>query len=251
MSEKKKDIAAQNKREDEMLNRTLLWICGAAVLLLFLLFINRYGFHYRVSEISLAVVIVRYLIPAVTVAALCGCAAGIALFKKAPTKWRGVLAIFCGGLAACGGAAFLFQGTGVEFMCAVVPAMAILALVYYLFQREFFLIALVSGIGIADLWIIRRAAGSHPAILYGSLVASLALIAALAFFAHKLQAASGKWQDRQLLSKNAAYTMLYVTCALMAVLLLAAVVVGYAYYLLFPAVGWLIIMAVYFTVKLM
>ena len=130
---------------------------------------------------------------------------------------------------------------------------AVLALVYYLLQREFFLIALAGGIGLAALWVIRRADGGNTAIVYAALVGALVLLIALALFCRKLQSAGGLWKEKRILSKNAAYPMVYASCGIMAVLLLAAAIAGssVAYYLLFPCVGWLIVMAVYFTVKLM
>lgn len=258
MSEKKKDLTAQSRREDEVLNRTLLWIGGAAILILFLLFVNRYFIHYRVSEISLAAALNNYILPAVAVIALVGCIAGILLAKKAAQankgmKWFVALALLCGGLVLCAFAAWKLHEAGVQFMCAAIPAVAVLALVYYLFQREFFLIAVAGGISIAALWTIRRAGTGHAAVMYGALVVALALLIALALISRKLQAAGGLWNEKRILSKNAAYLMIYATCAVMAVLLLAAAVAGssVAYYLMFPAVGWLIVMAVYFTVKLM
>lgn len=255
MSEKKKDLAAQSRREDEMLNRTLLWIGGAAILILFLLLVNRYYIHYRVSEIYLAVALNSYILPAIAVCGLVVCVASLLLARKggARAKWLTALALLCGGLALCAAVSRYFHETGVRFMCAAIPAAAVLALVYYLFQREFFLIALSSAGAIAALWIIRRAGTGHTALRYGILAAALVLLAALAFAVRKLQAAGGMWKQKRVLSKNTAYGMLYLTCAVLAVLLIAAVVAGpsAAYYLLFPAVAWLVIMTVYFTVKLM
>lgn len=258
MSEKKKEFAARSRREDEVLNRTLLWIGGAAVLLLFLLFINRYFLHYRASELSLVLALNRYILPGITILGLVGVAVGGLLVKRAlsagrSAKWFAVLALFCAGLALCSLAARLFHAAGVQFMCAAIPAIAVLALVYYLFQREFFLIALAAGVGIAALWVIRRAGTAHIMFLYGALMGALAVLLALALICRRLQAAQGLWKGKRLLAKHAAYPMIYATCVVMAVLLLIAAVVGsgIAYYLMFPAVGWLIIMAVYFTVKLM
>lgn len=47
--------------------------------------------------------------------------------------------------------------------------------------------------------------------------------------------------------------MVYLTCAVVAVAVVAALVLGTsaAYYLIFALVAWLFIMAVYYTVKLM
>lgn len=258
MSEKKKDLAAQSRREDEVLNRALLWIGGAAILILFLLFVDRFFIHYRVSEIALAAALNDYILPAVAVIALAGCIIGILFARKAAQTGKGVkgyaaLALLCGGLALCSAAAWRLHEAGIQFMCAAIPAAAVLALVYYLFQREFFLIAAASAVSIAALWTIRRAGTGHVTAVYGALVATLVFLIALALISRKLQAADGLWKGKRILSKNAAYPMIYVTCAVMAVLLLAASVAGTgaAYYLMFPAAGWLIVMAVYFTVKLM
>lgn len=258
MSDKKKDLSAQSRREDEVLNRALLWIGGAAVMILLLLLTNRYYIRYRTSEVAIAAALARVILPAVSVVGLAACVVGILLargrFKKGQSmKWPVTLAVFCGTLAVTAGVVWRFQGTGVQVMCAVIPSAAVLALVYYLFQREFFAIAVLTGTGIAGLWLIRRAGGAHTVILYGYLVLAAVLLVAAVLLTHKLQAAGGLWNGKRILAKNAAYTMIYVTCAVVAVLLLAALVAGTgaAYYLMFPAVGWLVVMAVYFTVKLM
>ena len=258
MSDKKKDLSAQSRREDEVLNRALLWIGGAAVMILLLLLTNRYYVRYRVSEVEIAAALARFVLPAVTVAGLAACAAGILLAlsarkKQQSMKWPVALAAFCGTLAVTAGVVWRFHGTGVQVMCAVIPSVAVLALVYYLFQREFFAIAVLTGVGIAGLWLIRRAGGVHTALLFVYLAAAAVLLVAAVLLARRLQAAGGLWNGKRILSKNAAYSMIYVTCTVVALLLVAALIAGagVAYYLMFPAVGWLVIMAVYFTVKLM
>lgn len=258
MSDKKKDLAAQSRREDEVLNRTLLWMGGAAILVLLLLLVNRYYVNYRTNEIDLMVLLQDTLLPIFTLvsAALCAVGAGLGLAarKKGKTaKWWVTLAIFFGALAVSLLLVWRFHRIGVQAACALVPATAVLALVYYLFQREFFLISLLSAVGIAGLWMVRQAGENHRTLLYAYLVFTAVVLVAAALFTRKVQQAGGLWKEKRLLSKNAAYSMVYVTCALVAVLLIAAVVAGagVAYYLLFPAIGWLVVMAVFFTVKLM
>lgn len=258
MSDKKKDLSAQSRREDEVLNRALLWIGGAAVMILLLLLTNRYYVRYRVSEVAIAAALNRFLLPGVIVAGLALCAVGVLLALRRrgqgqSGKWPVTLALFCGALAVTAGVVWRFHSAGVQVMCAVIPSAAVLALVYYLFQREFFAIAVLTGVGIAGLWLIRRAGGAHTALLYAYLLLAAVLLVAAALLTRKLQTAGGLWKDRRVLSKKAAYPMLYATCAVVALLLIAALVsgAGAAYYLMFPAVGWLVVMAVYFTVKLM
>ena len=57
----------------------------------------------------------------------------------------------------------------------------------------------------------------------------------------------------RLVPTDANYPLLYVTCALTALLLALTLALGsaVAYYLLFVLVGWLFVMAVYYIVKLM
>lgn len=257
MSNKKKDLAAQSRREDEVLNRTLLWMGGAAVMILVLLLTNRYYVNYRTNEVEIALALFKTL-PILAGAFVVFCAAAVlAAYKAHKTgkamKWFVFLSAFCGTLALALAVVWRFQGTGVQVMCAAIPAVAVLALVYYLFQREFFLIAVLTGAGIAGLWLIRRAHGGHPVILYGYLLAVAILLVGVALLARKVQAAQGMWNGKRILPKTAAYPAIYATCAVVAVLLIAALAAGtgVAYYLMFPAVGWLVVMAVYFTVKLM
>lgn len=256
MSDKKKNISAQNRHEDEVLNRALLWIGGAAILILFLLFLNRFYVNYRTTEINLAAGLAKAL-PIITGIALAGCVAGILLALNArkqgrSMKWWTALAVLFGGLALCGGLTWRFHGTAVQFLCGLVLAVAVLALVYYLFQHEFFIISVCSAVGITGLWLIRQET-SHTVILYGFLLCAALFLLAAALLTRTLQKNGGEWKGRRLLSKKAAYSMVYLTCAIVAVLLIAALALGInlAYYLMFPAVGWLVVMAVYFTVKLM
>ena len=257
MSNKKKDVSAQSRREDEVLNRTLLWISGAAVMLLVLLLTNRYYVNYRTTEVKIAYALLKVL-PILAGAFAVFCAAGILAAWKShkagkPMKWFVAAAAFCGTLALSLAVIWRFQGTGVQVMCALIPAAAVLALVYYLFQREFFLIAVLTGAGIAGLWLIRRANGGHPVILYSYLLAVAVLLVGTAVLSRKVQAANGMWNEKRILPKNAAYPAVYATCGVVAILLIAALAAGTstAYFLMFPAVGWLVVMAVYFTVKLM
>ncbi len=258
MSSKKDKQIAQSRHEDEVLNRALLWIGGAAILIAFILFLNRYYVHYRTTEVMFAAAIAKAL-PIVVILGLVGCVAGAFLAHKAKLakksmKWLVALSVLCFGLAVCAGLAWRFSGTGTQFLCAVILATAVLALVYYLYQHEFFVISLSAAVGIVGLWLVRRAAGtSYTSILYGYLVLAAAFLLVVALGARKLQENGGEWKGRRLFHKKAAYPLVYLTCGIVAALLVAAVLLGasVAYYLIFVAVAWLVVMAVYFTVKLM
>jgi len=255
MSNKKKEISAQSNHEDELLSRALLWIGGAAVLMMLLLLANRFFINYRADEVMLAYQLIKVFnivgFAGVAVGAAGGVMAWMAFKKQTPCKWWVALAIFFGTLGVMLLAVRNLRELGVQIMCAVIPVAAVLALVYYLYQREFFLSALASAMGMLGLWMFRKLAG-HAVALYAVLALVAVALVAIALFTRQVQNSEGLWKNKRILAKNAAYHMVYITCIVIAALLVIALFVGkLAFYLMFPAVAWLVVMAVYFTVKLM
>ena len=128
-----------------------------------------------------------------------------------------------------------------------------LILIWFLYQRVFFFTALISGCGLAALWLCREYYGAHPArirIIFG---AGLLLLGLAALLTVKLKNGGGKLGSLRLLPEGSSYPVIYVTCALTAVTMALSLILGAtaAFYLLFVLAGWLFVQAVYFTVKLM
>lgn len=142
-----------------------------------------------------------------------------------------------------------------HWLTILVPAATVLAMVYYLFQRDFFCIALISAGGIFSLQLYRKLFFTHPFRIRCGFVLGFVLLAAAAvvFFLFQCKKSTLPRQVQRFLSKDANYPLLYITCALNAVLLILTLALGgtAAYYLLFVLVGWLFVMAVYYVVKLM
>ena len=159
----KQKQAARNQKEDVVLNRTLIWFGGAVVVELLLLLLNRYYINYNVSGITLMSNIHKAL--PVMIAALAVLTVVCALWlytglkKKRSGLIPGLLTGVFGALALGCLAAFRFKGAGIQLMCTLVPAVAVLALVYYLYQREFFAITVLSALGLVGLWVFRKAGG--------------------------------------------------------------------------------------------
>ena len=134
------------------------------------------------------------------------------------------------------------------------PAVAVLALIYYLYQREFFCAAVLSALGLLAVRVVPQYAG-HPvlAIGYAVVLAVLVLAALVLFF--RLQKGQGRMAVKgapvQILPKNANYALLYATCAVVAAVLAAALALGSLTLLYGVLVAWLLILAVYYTVRLM
>ena len=232
----KRERTERAKQEDAILNKVLLWIVGAVVLEALLLLLNKYYVEYIVDDIEIAVAIHSALpiLAVIFAVAFAACAVwAAALFRqKKKTGLAVALTVIFAALAICSAIArWVPNGTGIRFLYVAVPVAAVLAMIYYLYQREFFLVALVSTAGLVGLWLLQRRAG-HEAFVYTCLIVL-----------------GGK--QVRILPKKANYVMIYVTCGLMAAVLAAGVAVGAMMLLYAVLVAWLLIMAVYYTVKLM
>lgn len=253
-----KEIRA--KQEETALNRVLCWIAGGAVLEFLLLLLNRYYTHYTVEQIDLRVALgtgVKIL----AVAAL-ACAAAAGFWWNAARKngkganLPGLLTIFTAGTSVSCFATWFFSAAGLRLMYIGVPVVVVLALIYYLYQREFFLVACTITLGLLGVWISSRALGGSygvVAYLYTALAALVILAGAL--LCRKLQGDRGalevKGEKRRLLPKDANYAFLYVTAAVTLAVLVAGVLAVPTMILYGALAACALIMAVYYTVKLM
>lgn len=256
MSEKK---VTKRQREDQALNRVLIWFGAAVALELFMLLINRFyvggsgGGSVRVLGIVLTVLAVGGL--------LGGVAAGFWLVKvkgqKGPLVAPVATMVICLVLAACCAITLRWQGDGVRLLYVLLPVAAVLGLIYYLYQREFFLVALVAGGGLLSVWTLWKSSGFFTPVTWVVVVVSVLVAAAGAAFAALLHKNDGqltiKGKRVRVLPKKASYLCVYLTAALSVVSILCGCFLGagVAYGLIFLMVGWLFIMAVYHTVRLM
>lgn len=148
--------------------------------------------------------------------------------------------------------------SGVDVIRALtiaVPVVAVLAMIYYLFQRDFFCITVISAGGILSLQLYRKMFFMHPTMIRCGFVLAFVLLAAAAVVLFLIQRGKRPMplHADKLVPLDANYILLYITCALNAVLLALTLILGStaAYYLLFVLVAWLFITAVYYIVKLM
>ena len=256
--------AARSHKEDAILNRVLIWFGAAVVAELVLLLLNRYYVNITTApgEIEFAGALLKAwpVIIGVTAVGAVLCLLWT-IFRAKSGKSVGLSGAFFGiffTALVISVITYRFYGAGVQFLCGAVPAAAVLALVYYLYQHEFFTVTVLSALGLVGLWIFRRGAGGG----YQSLVYAYAVVLAVILVAAVLLCRALSKQDGaltlggrkiQVFQHNASYGMIYLTCAIVAVAVAAALALGTAaaYYLIFALVGWLFVMAVYYTVKLM
>lgn len=252
----KKQREERRRQEDKALNRGLLWVVGAVVLECLLLLVNRYYINFYLSEVETATVVFNILKGIRIVGAIAGvlCLAWAVLWfrkkKTAPLPVVPALALLA--LALCAHVTLAFEKAGVQMLFLLVPAWAGLALVYYLYQKEFFLAAVASGAAAIGVWFIRFGGGVGPEVVLCLVVVILAAAAALG-----LKKTGGvvrlDGQEIRLLPKNVSYVPVLASCAagLAAVLAAAALGGSVSYYLIFVMAAWIFALLVYYTVKLM
>lgn len=256
--DRKEKQAQRAKQEDEILNKVLWWIVGSVILEMLLLLLNKVYVNYTIDQIELAYSL-RGAFQVLAIA-LPICFVVMLVVWLAARK-AGRLVRLAGGLtlvflvlAVCAVVIRIFDNSGVKFLYLGVPAVAVLALIYYLYQREFFFSALLSALGLLGIKLLPRIKGASV-VGYGYAVAlAVILMVALVVF-RMLQKNEGKLSVKgkltQVLPKNANYALLYVTCGVVAVAAIAAVVLGGLAVLYGVLVAWLLILAVYYTVRLM
>ncbi len=258
MNKKEQQKAQRAREEDIILTKVLWWILGAVVLEAVLLLLNKVYVNFTTEQIYLAVALQGMFKVLAIVLPICFVALLIwtLLFWKSGRSLRlpGVLTGIALVLAVCAVVIDCFYDKGISFLYVAVPAVAVLALIYYLYQREFFFAAVLSALGLLGVKVAPQAAGA-PQVGYGYLAVLAVILVAAAVCFRLLQSHKGVWsvkgKARAILSKSANYAMLYVTCALVAAVVIAALVLGALAVLYGVLVAWLLILAVYYTVRLM
>ncbi len=260
--EKKRRRAERQRQEDKALSHVLLWVVGAILLELLLFLVKNHYCNFEVTDggIALAGAIgsglgwARFVGLGLGIGGLVWALLRTRKGKEGPMVWA--LSVFM--LAVGIFSVLIYANTAaVEMLIYLTPVAVLLAMVYLLYRQEFFLVALTCAVTILGIWLILREGGANlrTYVVAGGLGV---ILLALVLFLRVLQRKGGSltWggRPRTLLGKRTNYALLYVTCGLMALSLLAAVLVGpsVAATIHYAApVAWLLIMAVYYTVRLM
>ena len=259
---------ARRRQEDRALNKALIWV-GVSIILEFLLvLVNRYyiNFNSSVESINRAVAIQAALIGLrwVSLAAVVICVVWMLfqLSKNGKAVLPGVLSIAAAALLLCSHVILQFKDSGLRMLFWLVPAWAALALVYYLYQREFFYSAFYTGLGTMLLWMLRHKDSTvDPSSSRLTTYVFLAIVAILMVLGlvMLLQARKngGVWslagREVRVLPAEAGYSLIFLTLAVNVVAVAAAAVMGgnVGYYLIYVLVAWLFALLVYYTVKMM
>ena len=260
----KKKKAAISKQEDIALTRAMLWFAAAMVLEFLLLLVNKYYIGFTTDSASIALAQgLHVVIRVVAVLGLVLGAVGAVWCRMASIK-HGELAFgslllsvsaFALGISCA--LIVVLYAAAVDLLCVLVPALAVLALVYYLYQKEFFASCLCSGIGVLGLWLVRRGSARMDLAITLYAVAGMVVLAAALVLVCCVKKNGGvltlKGKRLALFNKQSNYLPVILSCVFGLLALAACLVLGNtaAFYLLFGLLAWLLMLLVYYTVKLM
>ena len=253
------DIQAKRQMEDRIFNRMLVWLAVAVVVEIFFVVVNRFYVHARAGEINAMVAWHTALL------ALLG--VGVVLFVVFLLIGRhknkqGIDTVLPYALAGgflvmgLGSAAIRYAHGAAHIVLGVVPGLAVLLIIFYLYQKEFFPCALVSAMGILTLIAYRTAGGNGKRYLLclglTLIVTGVCLVLMLALKKGEGALTVGG-KPTQLLSPEANYLPYFITVVVAILVILSPLVLGAAaaYYGIWVLGAWVFILAVYFTSKLM
>lgn len=253
----KKQREARRHQEDIALQRGLLWVAGAIVLEVLLVLLNRFYVNYSLSEAGVqtylalhqVMLVLRIAAPVAAVLALAW--TGWQLKQEKKFALPLIVSIALAAVAVCAHVAIKYRAPGMSMLYWLVIAWAVLAMVFYIYQREFFMGAAACGMSVLALWFARYGAGGRPEAIL--ILAAIAVVTAAAFWLKKTDGALPGKKTIQFLPAETNYAVLLVTCLASLAVVVAAMVAGgaVAYYLMFVMVAWLFALFVYYTVKLM
>lgn len=260
----KQTKAAKHKQEDIALSRALTWFAAAMVLEFLLLLVNKYyvDFSADAGAIAVALTMEKFFKIFAVVGTLAGIVCAVLYCKRAKEKTAPFLLLVAAAVLVFAGVGCVvilrFWSAGVRALSVIVPAIAVLALIYYLYQKEFFLSALAVSAGMFALWMVRQNLAAHRVLFAVYAVLALAVLSAVVTVTVSAKKNGGSitvaGRKIPLLSKKGdGYTLTLASCALSLALGAAGAFLGAtaAFYLLIALAAWAFILLVYYTVKLM
>lgn len=257
MTEKEKR-QMRHKEEDVIFNRMLLWMAGVIVAEAVVLFVKRFYIDITARDFDIAMAqflsgffgIFMYAGCVLTIAGIVWCA----LAKKSgrSTKLPTALTAAVAFIWVLSLFSYVLSDVGVKVMMVLPIVAAVLILIYFLYQRVFFVNTVLTGFGMAGLWCFRQFYDAHTTFMVVMFVLGWVVLAAIAVLAYVLKKHNGKLGKCQVVTDHKSYAACWLTCAVVAAATILTMILGsgYAFYLIYVLIGWLFCLAVYYTVKL-
>ncbi len=157
-------------------------------------------------------------------------------------------------IALCSTAlSLVFSSSMLMLLYVFVPAIVVLYIVYYSYQRDFFMIALSSILSGAAIWLLISDIVNSADSLILAIAALVILVLAVITVVAQVRGGKIKLFGRELtvFRDGAKFALVYLTYILSLMLLVAAFLAAdLAIYFIFGLVGYILLIGVYYTVKL-
>ena len=145
-----------------------------------------------------------------------------------------------------------YYASPITLLAVAVPAAALMAMLWYLYDRECAWALIVLGLDLAVLWICRKGMGNflwEKRVLVGAVI-FLICLAVLAFLTAKLAKSRGMLGKLRLLGENFDTMPIYAACGVSAVTTVLALVSSVAaYYCIYIVAVLLFALAVYYAIR--
>ena len=145
-----------------------------------------------------------------------------------------------------------YYASPITLLAVAVPAAALMAMLWYLYDRECAWGLIVLGLDLAVLWICRKGMGNflwEKRVLVGAVV-FLICLAVLVFLTAKLAKSRGMLGKLRLLGENFDTMPIYAACGVSAVTTVLALVSSVAaYYCIYIVAVLLFALAVYYAIR--
>lgn len=258
-------MAKQGKRqqrhsaEDAVFNRMLLWLAGAVVAELLILLVKHFYVDITGSDFSVAVAgallaffqVFQYVGLALLVVGI----VWTVLFARSHRKLALPVVCTCviGFVWLVSVVAYRMFDNGLRILMVLPAVFAVLVLIFFLYQREFFVNAVLTAGGLLALWLYRGYYQGNPALLVACFVVGWVILVVAAVLSVRVSKSGGMLGSLRIMPEKSGWLTTCITCVICAVAMLLGLLLGStaAYYLIFVLVAWLFCQAVYFTVKLM
>lgn len=261
MNERKK-AAQRQQQEDIALSRAMQWFGAAMVLELVLLLINRYFVDFPVDQVQVALALEKVLMAVAVLGIVGGVVCAVLAWKKISSGQAYPFHTVLGGmwlisLGFSSGLVVRFGDSAMRLLYVLVPAGAVLALVYYLYQKEFFFSACGVGAGLLGLWLVRKNVGTHDRLVGLYMILGVLFLLGLAALVLYLKKSDGVirigGKEAVVLPKQSNFAVVIASALVSLLVMIAGWILGsmVAFYLMFVLAAWLFLLLVYYTVKLM
>ena len=242
--------------EDKVFNRMLLWLAGAVVVELLLLLLKKVYVDMLWTGVPAKMLLDFFGV--YRIAGLVLTAAGVVWLVLNLRAGRGMvlpvaITAAVAGLWLVSLLSYYWVEEGVKILLLLPAGAAVLIVIFFLYQRSFFYNGVFTGGAMLAVWMYGRYHMYHPRVTMACLVGGWVVLAVSAALTFLLQRDDGKLGRVRVLPPSSNYMMTWITCAVAALAMVLAVVLGVSmcHYLLYALAAWLFAQAVFFTVKMM